>query len=86
MIELLFALILLVGWILLGIGTVRSLSTGRLEPFSSWLEVAGARPILRDHQPVRFWTAWLALVWVVWVPLAALAYALLVGSLSGRVG
>jgi hypothetical protein len=76
MIELLLALLILFGWAALGFGAARSLRTGRLEPFSSWLELAGRPPILRTTQPIRFWTTCLSVLWIGWIPVTFLIFVL----------
>ena len=76
MVELLFSLIILTGLVVLAIGSVRSILTGRLEPYSSWMETAGKPPILRSAAPVKFWSLWAGQAWVSLVPAVIIVVAL----------
>lgn len=80
MIALILAIMILLGWTVLSLGAVRSLRTGRLEPLSSWLELAGRPPILWTTQPIRFWITCISLIWIGWVPVGFLIIVLLGAS------
>jgi len=72
MLAALFGLLIIVGQVVLVLGALRSLRTGNLEPYSSWMDAAGKPPISRAKAPGKFWTLWAAQVWVSLLPLAAL--------------
>jgi hypothetical protein len=76
MIEFLVLVVLLIGLVVLAVGAVRSILTGRLEPYSSWMRTAGKPPILRSASPWKFWGLWAAQAWVSLVPAAVILIAL----------
>ena len=76
MISAFFGLLLLVGFVGLSIGTVRSALTGRLEPFGRISDLTGKPPLLRSEQPLRFWLLWFSLALVSLIPLLSILVAL----------
>lgn len=77
MLTALFGLLVFAGQLALAVGAVQSLRTGKLEPYSGWMQAAGKSPISRVEMPVRFWTLWASQVWVYLLPLLALAAVLI---------
>ena len=77
MIEVLFSIVVLIGLFALAVGAMRSLISGRLEPYSSWMEAAGKPPMLRSASPAKFWFSWMAQAWISLVPTILIIAALI---------
>jgi hypothetical protein len=67
MINAISYLLILTGWASMAYFALKSLRTGRLQPFSAMLETRGKAPILRATTPARLWALWLTVICLIWL-------------------